>query len=81
MDEDLVERATTLLAKANLPTELPEGCPLTESDFNDAMAIDKKVADGVLRLILLKGALGGCVFTGDYDRDALSATIKKFVRT
>ena len=78
MDEDLVERATTLLAKANLPTELPEGCPLTESDFNDAMAIDKKVADGVLRLILLKGELGNCVFTADYDKAKLRETLEWF---
>ncbi|KAH0969171.1 hypothetical protein GBA52_028983 [Prunus armeniaca] len=34
------------------------------------MAVDKKVADGLLRLILLKGPLGNCVFTGDYDRKA-----------
>lgn len=80
IDESLVERATALLEKANLPVGLPEGCTLTEEDFRKTMAIDKKVADGVLRLILLKGPLGGCEFTGDYDRDALEAIIKKYVR-
>ena len=35
------------------------------------MAVDKKVADGLLRLILLKGDLGNCVFTGEYDRGVL----------
>ncbi|GER39872.1 3-dehydroquinate synthase [Striga asiatica] len=30
--------------------------------------VDKKVADGLLRLILLKGPLGNCVFMGDYAR-------------
>ena len=32
------------------------------------MAVDKKVADGLLRRILLKGDAGNCVFTGEYDR-------------
>lgn len=40
--------------------------------------MDKKVADGQLRLILLKGALGGCVFTGDFDEGAMKATISDF---
>ena len=40
--------------------------------------VDKKVADGLLRLILLKGPLGCCVFTGDYDRNALDETIHAF---
>ena len=36
------------------------------------MAVDKKVADGLLRLILLKGDLGNCVFT-QYDRTSSTA--------
>jgi 3-dehydroquinate synthase len=40
--------------------------------------VDKKVADGLLRLILLKGPLGCCVFTGDYDRNALDETLHAF---
>lgn len=40
--------------------------------------VDKKVADGLLRLILLKGSLGRCVFTGDYDRNALDETLHAF---
>lgn len=42
------------------------------------MKVDKKVADGLLRLILLKGPLGNCVFTGDYDRKALDETLHAF---
>lgn len=42
------------------------------------MALDKKVADGQLRLILLKGPLGGCVFTGDFEVEAMKATISDF---
>lgn len=45
------------------------------------MQVDKKVADGLLRLILLKGPLGNCVFTGDYDREALDATLRAFSKS
>lgn len=43
-----------------------------------AMAVDKKVSEGQLRLILLKGALGGCVLTGEFDSEAMKATIQDF---
>jgi hypothetical protein len=40
--------------------------------------VDKKVADGKLRLILLKGELGNCVFTGDFDSTKLQETLEFF---
>lgn len=43
--------------------------------------VDKKVADGLLRLILLKGPLGNCIFTGDYDRKALDNTLRAFSKS
>lgn len=43
--------------------------------------VDKKVADGLLRLILLKGPLGNCVFTGEYDRKALDDTLRAFSKS
>lgn len=46
-----------------------------------ACQVDKKVADGLLRLILLKGPLGNCVFTGDYDRKALDETLHAFCKS
>lgn len=46
--------------------------------FRDLMAVDKKVANGKLRLILLKGPLGSCVFTGDFDKQALDDTLREF---
>lgn len=45
------------------------------------LQVDKKVADGLLRLILLKGPLGNCVFTGEYDRKALEDTLHAFVKS
>jgi hypothetical protein len=32
-----------------------------------------------MRLILLKGPLGNCFFTGDFDRAAMIKTIDQFV--
>jgi 3-dehydroquinate synthase len=79
IDQDLLNRAYRLLEKANLPVELPVDSPMDQAIFLKYMAADKKVANGQLRLILLKGALGNCVFTGDFDKDAMTATIDEFV--
>jgi 3-dehydroquinate synthase len=51
-----------------------------QEKFLDTMAVDKKVANGQLRLILLKGELGGCVFTGDFDRTKLDDTLDAFTQ-
>ena len=42
------------------------------------MAVDKKVANGQLRLILLKGGLGECVFTSEFDQEKLDETLAFF---
>ena len=47
-------------------------------DFSSIMAVDKKVQDGQLRLILLQGPMGGCTVTGDFDPQALQATLQAF---
>ena len=47
--------------------------------FLKVMSVDKKVANGQLRLILLKGELGNCLFTGDFDEQAMKDTIDEFV--
>jgi len=79
IDQDLLERTYRLMEKANLPVELPVDSPMDQKLFLKYMAADKKVANGQLRLILLKGALGNCVFTGDFDQEALIQTIDEFV--
>lgn len=79
IDEDLLRRTYRLLEKANLPIELPLDSPMDKATFLKYMAADKKVANGQLRLILLKGGLGNCVFTGDFDWDAMIKTIDEFV--
>lgn len=79
IDQDLLDRTYRLLEKANLPVELPLDSPMDQKTFLNYMSADKKVANGQLRLILLKGPLGNCVFTGDFDRDAMIQTIDEFV--
>ncbi|KAK7272423.1 hypothetical protein RJT34_29009 [Clitoria ternatea] len=79
IDESIVKRVGDILKQAKLPTAPPE--TMTVDMFKSVMAVDKKVADGLLRHILLKGPLGNCVFTGDYDRKALDDTLRAFCKS
>ena len=78
ISEELFDRAVALVARAKVPIVLPLDSPLDVASFESIMAVDKKVADGLLRLILLKGDLGNCVFTGEYDRAVLKETLEHF---
>ena len=69
-----VARATELLAAANLPIEPPES--MSEKDFLELMAVDKKVINGELRLVLLK-ALGEATVTSDYPASSLSKVLNR----
>eukprot|EP01082_Thalassiosira_pseudonana_P013825 g12127.t1 g12127 contig6:1273869-1274992(+) len=80
IDDGLKQRIYDILESADLPVKLPKDSPMTIETFNKLMSLDKKVADGQLRLILLKGDLGGCVFTGEFDVDAMQETIEEFVK-
>ncbi|KAL1059837.1 hypothetical protein V6Z11_1Z002500 [Gossypium hirsutum] len=79
IDSSIVKRVTDILQRAKLPTAPPK--TMTVEMFKSVMAVDKKVADGLLRLILLKGPLGNCVFTGEYDRKALDDTLSAFCKS
>ncbi|GAV64836.1 DHQ_synthase domain-containing protein [Cephalotus follicularis] len=78
IDDSIVKRVNNILKEAKLPVVPPE--TMTVEMFKSVMAVDKKVADGLMRLILLKGPLGNCVFTGDYDRKALDETLHAFCK-
>ncbi|MBA0771916.1 hypothetical protein Gotri_007374, partial [Gossypium trilobum] len=79
IDSSIMKRVNDILQRAKLPTAPPE--TMTVEMFKSVMAVDKKVADGLLRLILLKGPLGNCVFTGEYDRKALDDTLSAFCKS
>ncbi|KAG8478152.1 hypothetical protein CXB51_027938 [Gossypium anomalum] len=52
IDSSIVKRVNDILLRAKLPTAPPE--TMTVEMFKSVMAVDKKVADGLLRLILSK---------------------------
>lgn len=71
MTADEVARVHALLMRARLPLDAPK---LGVEKYLDLMQMDKKVADGKIRLVLQKG-IGHSVITSDYDADKLKATL------
>ena len=67
-----VERVIDIIERAHLPVKAPE--KMSSKHFLELMAIDKKVSDGVLKLVLLK-SIGNAVVTSDYSQEALMETI------
>jgi 3-dehydroquinate synthase len=72
LDAADVQRTTALLQQAGLPTEPPS--EMDEQRFMELMAVDKKVVDSGLRLVLLK-AIGKAIVTADYQPGLLSETL------
>ncbi|UQY37185.1 3-dehydroquinate synthase [Pseudomonas fulva] len=66
------DRGIRLFQAAGLPVVPPQ--TMTPGQFLEHMAVDKKVLDGQLRLVLLR-SLGEAVVTSDYPADILSATL------
>ncbi|HWV09217.1 MAG TPA: 3-dehydroquinate synthase [Pseudomonas sp.] len=66
------DRAIRLFLAAGLPVVPP--ADMTAEHFMQHMAVDKKVMDGRLRLVLLR-SLGEAVVTGEFPRDVLDATL------
>lgn len=66
------DRGIRLFQAAGLPVVPPQ--EMTPEQFLAHMAVDKKVLDGQLRLVLLR-SLGEAVVTSDYPADILSATL------
>lgn len=68
-----LERGVRLLASARLPVVPPQ--EMNAEHFLEHMAVDKKVLDGRLRLVLLQG-LGAAVVTADFPREVLEETLR-----
>ena len=66
-----VTRIHALLSKARLPLDAPK---LGTEKYLDLMQMDKKVADGKIRLVLQQG-IGKSVITSDYDVEMLKQTL------
>lgn len=67
-----VARIEHLLQRAGLPTRAP--AQMSPERFLELMAVDKKVIDGKLRLVLLK-AVGEALISEDFDPQALRETL------
>jgi len=68
-----VQRVENLIDKAELPTRAPHN--MTYERFMELMAVDKKVREGKINLVLLK-ALGEAFVTSDFDPELLRQTIE-----
>jgi 3-dehydroquinate synthase len=66
------DRGIRLLQRAGLPVVPPR--EMTPEHFLEHMAVDKKVIDGRLRLVLLR-RLGDAIVTDDYPKEVLQATL------
>lgn len=75
MSESDVDRVRTIFVRAGLPVTGPE--TMTPQQFMDLMAVDKKVQDGKIRLILLEG-IGKAVISDNYDAGKLQDTLRFF---
>lgn len=76
MDEAETQRAIDLIGRAGLPTHAPAS--MSSEQFTELMSVDKKVLDGVLRLVLMKG-IGEALVTDEYDLATLNDTIRQSV--
>lgn len=92
---EFLNRITNLLKKAHLPTTLINPHTEAElgvvkhtelinsldtEKFIDLMSMDKKVADGQLSLVLLKGELGNCLITNKFDTKLLRQTVTEYCK-
>lgn len=67
-----VDRITTLLKRMALPTRVPTG--LRKEDMLELMKVDKKVREGKIRLVLLKG-IGKALVTEEYEPQLLQEVL------
>ena len=72
LDVEDVSRVETLIQAANLPIAPPK--EISAERFMELMSVDKKVLDGVLRLVLMK-SMGEAIVTDEFDRGALEQVL------
>ncbi len=72
ISESDVKRVVNLISRVRLPTSRPD--KLSADDMLANMRLDKKVRNGVIRLVLLK-SVGNAIVTGDYPLETLHRTL------
>jgi 3-dehydroquinate synthase len=78
LNEHEITRIKNLLARAKLPVKPP--VTIATEKFLKLMAVDKKVQDGKLRLVLLRG-IGNATVTSDFPPLALHETLRRALAT
>ncbi len=78
IDENIQTRTIELLKQAKLPVHPPQN--MTIDQYMDIMAIDKKVDQGIIKLVLLKD-LGKAIISADYDTNLLNQTLQPRIRS
>lgn len=76
IDKATMERIIALIAYAKLPINPPKNMQI--ADYKRYMAIDKKVQDGQIRLVLLK-SLGQAYITSEYPEAQLDALLTSYI--
>ena len=91
----LTQRIRAITEAAQLPTSLANAAAmdnvgaqaysqklrkLDSQRFLELMAMDKKVADGQLSLVLLEGELGGCTITNKFDPALMFGVVQEYIR-
>ncbi len=72
LSADELHRVDNLLDRSGLPTRAP--VEMTEQRFLSLMSVDKKVEDGALRLVLMRG-LGESMISSDFSKRLLAETV------
>jgi 3-dehydroquinate synthase len=72
LDPGALHRLVALLEVARLPVRPPDAIDAVR--FQQLMAVDKKVLDGQLRLVLLRG-IGAAVVSADFDHEILQRSL------
>ncbi|GAA6135493.1 3-dehydroquinate synthase [Oceaniserpentilla sp. 4NH20-0058] len=72
IEQESVTRVKDILQSAHLPVQSPQG--MSPERFKELMAVDKKVLDGKLRLVLLQ-SMGHAVTTSDFALEQFDATL------
>lgn len=74
MDEEEVTRIRTLIRRAGLPVTAPD--EMDGQRFVNLMAVDKKVVDGRLRLVLMEG-IGRSVISDGVESQVILQTVER----
>ena len=77
INQEQMDRIRAILVSAKLPVTTPP--ELDSARFMDLMAVDKKVQEGKIRLVLLKN-IGESLVSDDYDPNLLLDTLDEFHR-